>query len=289
MNRPSHLANQIAKVQTRLMGDPDTVVILARPGNDWTSSQDVLSERYAYRAFLTGSASDALTTMAPVHVDSAIDETNKGENIGLDFLTGTRNGRPTDLVLDQIGATARYDNAPGIGATVATRWPHAIAIEKSRIPVAHSGNYRIMAWSSMPNADGPSWSFVLEQSGFDGNDHRAKYPPNQRPLDMPCGFVVHEGVMHCAVTANSQPLGYPFDALAMDVAAWRSAAQPGFSGRRDNRWRFATRDSGCWPLALAASGTAIAVADTGNYPSCCGRPSYEHVARHGLNRNRAQR
>jgi hypothetical protein len=81
---------------------------------------------------------------------------------------------------------------------------------------------------------------------------------------MPYGLAVRGGGVLCADTANSRLVGYPLADLGMDRAAVALAGQPGFSDKGDNRWRFAARDSVCWPFALAASGGAIAIADTGN-------------------------
>ena len=176
-----------------------------------------------------------------------------------------RNGQPADLVLGQTDCATRDDNASGIGAAVGMRWPHTVAVDGNRILVADAGNNRIMVWNSMPNADGAPCSFVLGQSSFDGNDHnRAGYYPDKRALNMPYGMAIHDGVVFCADTANSRLVGYPRSDLGMDRAAAGLAAQAGFSDKGDNRWSFAARDSVCWPFALAASGTTLAIADTGN-------------------------
>ncbi|ACK52648.1 two component, sigma54 specific, transcriptional regulator, Fis family [Methylocella silvestris BL2] len=76
------------------MEEPGTVVIIARPGSDWSSSLEVLSERYAYRVVLAGSAAEALTTLSSIHVDLAIAEDNENESGGLDFLAGLRVSHP---------------------------------------------------------------------------------------------------------------------------------------------------------------------------------------------------
>lgn len=47
------------------------IVILSRPGGDWSSSRDVLSERYAYRVAVARSAAEALATMARVGMKPA--------------------------------------------------------------------------------------------------------------------------------------------------------------------------------------------------------------------------
>lgn len=176
-----------------------------------------------------------------------------------------RNGQPADLVLGQPDPTTRDDNAAGLGGAVGMRWPHSVAVAEGRILVADAGNNRVMVWNSMPNADGAPCSLVLGQASFDGNDHnRAGYYPDRGALNMPYGLTIHDGTVFCADTANSRLIGYPLKGLAMDAPATGLAAQPGFADKGDNRWRFAARDSVCWPFGLAASGTTLAVADTGN-------------------------
>ncbi|PNG27786.1 NHL repeat-containing protein [Methylocella silvestris] len=176
-----------------------------------------------------------------------------------------RNGQPADLVLGQTNTTTRDDNASGAGGAVGMRWPHSIAAANGQILVADAGNNRIMVWNAMPNADGAPCSFVVGQQTFETIDrNRAGYIPNDRALNMPYGLVVNDGALYCADTANSRLLAYPLGALKMDAAAAGLAGQPGFSDEGDNRWRFAARDSICWPFALAARGGTLAVADTGN-------------------------
>jgi len=64
-----------------------TIVILSRPGSDWSEALEALSERYAYRVILAGSPADALSAMGSIHVDLAIAEDREHEKVGLDFLT----------------------------------------------------------------------------------------------------------------------------------------------------------------------------------------------------------
>jgi two-component system response regulator HupR/HoxA len=71
-----------------------TVVVVARPGGDWSDCLEVLSERYAYGVVLAGSAAEALTHMSSIHVDLAVAEDRKDETIGLDFLTRLRVSHP---------------------------------------------------------------------------------------------------------------------------------------------------------------------------------------------------
>jgi hypothetical protein len=50
----------------------------------------------------------------------------------------------------------------------------------------------------------------------------------------------------------------------MDSPAIALAGQPKFSDKGDNRWRFASRDSLCWPYQAAACGHLLVIADAGN-------------------------
>ena len=54
--------------------------------------------------------------------------------------------------------------------------------------------------------------------------------------------------------------------LAEYVLAYATAVagQQSFVLKGDNRWKFATRESLCWPFAVATCGDLVAVADTGN-------------------------
>ena len=76
------------------MDHSGTVVIVARPGSDWSEAHEVLTERYAYRVILAGSAAEALAAMGSIQVDLAIAEERVDENVGLDFLTRLRISHP---------------------------------------------------------------------------------------------------------------------------------------------------------------------------------------------------
>ena len=76
------------------MNDSGTIVIVPRPRSDWSSALNVLEDRYAYRVILAASWSEALTTMASIHIDLAIAEDNAGETAGLDFLSSLRVSHP---------------------------------------------------------------------------------------------------------------------------------------------------------------------------------------------------
>lgn len=175
------------------------------------------------------------------------------------------NGQPADLVFGQPDMFARDDNAGSGASASGMRWPHTIAVTGGRIFVADAGNSRIMAWNGMPNADGAPASFILGQKNFEAIDHnRAAYDPSERALQMPYGIAVREGTLICADTANSRIVGFPLAGLDMDAPATMLAGQNGFGLKGDNRWKAATRDSLCWPFAIAVHEDMVAVADTGN-------------------------
>lgn len=175
------------------------------------------------------------------------------------------NGQPADLVLGQADMITRDDNAGVDTTSIGMRWPHAVVVHDGKVLVADAGNNRIMAWNAQPNADGAMASFVLGQTSFEANSHnRGGYHPNERSLQMPYGLAVLDGGLICADTANSRLVGYELDNIDMDRSAVRLSGQHGFQKKGDNRWRFATRDSLCWPFALAVQGQLVAVADTGN-------------------------
>jgi len=176
-----------------------------------------------------------------------------------------RNGQPADLVLGQADMRTHDDNAGSAAGASSMRWPHSIAVAEGRIIVADAGNSRIMVWNGMPNADGAPASFVIGQKTFEETDHnRAGYDPSERALQMPYGIALREGMLICADTANSRMVGFPLEGMEMDSGATALAGQRGFAEKGDNRWRFATRDSVCWPFAVAVCSDLLAIADTGN-------------------------
>ena len=93
------------------MDHSGTVVIVARLGGDWSDCLEVLSERYAYRVVLVGSAAEALTTMSSIHVDLAVADDRKDETVGLDFLTRLRVSHPeiTRVYVTPGGSSLSYD------------------------------------------------------------------------------------------------------------------------------------------------------------------------------------
>ena len=84
-------------------------------------------------------------------------------------------------------------------------------------------------------------------------------------MSMPYGIAVQGERLVVADTANSRLLALRSSAaLAMGVPATGVAGQRGFSDKGDNRWAAPARDSLCWPYNVAACGSTLVVADSGN-------------------------
>jgi hypothetical protein len=83
-------------------------------------------------------------------------------------------------------------------------------------------------------------------------------------MNMPYGLCVQDDCLIIADTANSRLLGFDLSDVRMDACASRLAGQPDFTRKGDNRWVPAARDSLCWPYGVAASGSTVAIADSGN-------------------------
>jgi hypothetical protein len=66
------------------------------------------------------------------------------------------------------------------------------------------------------------------------------------------------------LTANSRLISFEREWLGMGAGLTRLAGQASFEAKGDNRWRPAARDSLCWPYGVAASGDALAIADSGH-------------------------
>jgi hypothetical protein len=177
----------------------------------------------------------------------------------------TAHGTPADLVLGQPDFGSRDDNADLGGGAIGMRWPHGMAVAGRMLLVADAGLNRVMAWNSVPGRNGTPCDAVLGQADFNGRDHnRGAYAPTAATLNMPYGVAVHGNSIVVADTANSRLLGFDMTTIGTGAMATRLAAQGRFDGKGDNRWRSATRNSLCWPYAVAACETAVIVADSGN-------------------------
>jgi NHL repeat len=177
----------------------------------------------------------------------------------------TMNATSADLVLGQRDFVTRDDNAGDVGGALGMRWPHGIAVARGMLFVSDAGNNRVMVWRTFPRSIGQPCDFVLGQSDFMGLDHnRASYYPTSSALNMPYGLTVQDGMLVVTDTANSRLLGFELDGVAMDSPAIALAGQPLFSDKGDNRWRFASRDSICWPYSATACDDLLVIADAGN-------------------------
>jgi hypothetical protein len=182
-----------------------------------------------------------------------------------------RCGAPADLVLGQREFRTRDENAGVGGGAIGMRWPHAITVVEGALLVADAGNNRVMVWRSFPRDDGAPCDLVLGQSDLHAVDHnQAAYHPTASAMNMPYGLAVMRDRLVVADTANSRILGFDVAAIthgegvSHGAAARWIAGQPRFSDKGDNRWAAATRDSVCWPYAVAATGDTLVVADSGN-------------------------
>lgn len=172
-----------------------------------------------------------------------------------------RQGQAADLVLGQPDFTRRDENAGGVtGATM--RWPHAIVAWQGRLCVADAGNNRLLLWPGVPDRHMERAELIVGQDEIDALDHnRGEYWPSARSLNMPYGLAVHDERLLVADTANSRMLRFDVPLLREAAAV---AGQASFADKGDNRWRAATRDSLCWPYAIAMHGQTAIVVDSGN-------------------------
>jgi hypothetical protein len=177
----------------------------------------------------------------------------------------TQNGAPADLVLGQNDFATRDENGGRAVDAAGMRWPHAIAVDRGRLFVADAGDNRIMVWAAMPSDNGAPSTFVLGQADTSGTDHnQAAYYPTAAALNMPYGLARVGRQLIATDTANSRLVAYNLDAIATNAPARRLAGQASFQDKGDNRWGRETRDSLCWPYGIAAAGSLVAVADSGN-------------------------
>jgi hypothetical protein len=172
-----------------------------------------------------------------------------------------RHGQAADAVLGQVDFVRRDENAGAVGAA-SLRWPHAITHWQGRLCVADAGNNRLLLWANDPQQPLQACDHLIGQADALSVDHnRGHYWPDAGSLNMPYGLAVVGSRLLVADTANSRLLRFDDPAARHAVAL---AGQASFTDKGDNRWQRPTRDSLCWPYALAAAGGQVVVVDSGN-------------------------
>ncbi|MFT3729981.1 MAG: NHL repeat-containing protein [Hyphomicrobium sp.] len=177
----------------------------------------------------------------------------------------TESGAPADLVLGETDFVTRDGNAGRAVADAGMTWPHSVVVADRRLLIADAGNNRVMVWDELPEANGAPCSFVLGQKSFASIDHNAgSYYPTSATLNMPYSVARVGNRVAIADTANSRIVAHDISDLHMFAGARYLAGQATFCDKGDNRWRFPQRDSLCWPYGIAACGSTMVVADSGN-------------------------
>jgi len=172
-----------------------------------------------------------------------------------------RQGQPADAVLGQADFVHRDENAGAVGAA-SLRWPHAVTHWQGRLCVADAGNNRLLLWANDPQQPLQACDHLIGQADALSVDHnRGLYWPDAGSLNMPYGLAVVGSRLLVADTANSRLLCFDDPAARHAVAL---AGQASFADKGDNRWQLPTRDSLCWPYALAAADGQVVVVDSGN-------------------------
>lgn len=172
-------------------------------------------------------------------------------------------GQAADLVLGQDGFECRDENAGGPVSARSMRWPHMAVAWRGGLALADAGNNRIMIWDRLPTRNGQAADAVLGQSDLTSCDpNMVDYYPSAQALNMPYALAVLKDRLVVADTANSRIVG--FSDTSMCASADGLNGQPDFSGKGDNRWGLAERDTVCWPYGLSSRGSVLAVADSGN-------------------------
>lgn len=174
-----------------------------------------------------------------------------------------KTGQAADTVLGQTRFDSRDENAGDRVSAMSMRWPHQALQWGGKLAVADSGNNRIMIWNTLPDTHGRDCDSVLGQANMHDCDHNmGAYYPSAVALNMPYALAESDGLLLVADTANSRLLA--FDQSTTAAAATYLAAQVDFAAKGDNRWGMPQRDSVSWPYGMAALGSTVAIADSGN-------------------------
>lgn len=172
------------------------------------------------------------------------------------------------------GIPETWNQPPEVVLAGALFWPYGVAMHEERLYVADTGNRRVLVWDSIPETNRAAdrvlhedmrwphaFAFVGDRvivADAGANRISGDYKLSGQ-LNMPYGVTVSGDRLIVADTANSRLLGFELGGGKRYLAGQRTLSDKG-----DNRWGFATRDSLCWPYAVAACANTLVIADTGN-------------------------
>ena len=193
-----------------------------------------------------------------------------------------RSNQPADVVLGQADFAGGLANRGGETRADTMNWPYGVTLDEGRLYVADTGNRRVLAWDAVPQTNGAPADLILEGAlrwphavavhgerlfvadagvgrivAWSGSEFEGM---RGEELGMPYGVAIYGAGLVVADTANSRLLGYALD----HGPARRVAGQPDLTATGENRWGPAGRDTLCWPYGVAACGSTLVVADSGN-------------------------
>lgn len=175
------------------------------------------------------------------------------------------NGQPADMVLGQRDFVSGLENAGGHPTAASMRWPHSLASDGNRLILGDAGNNRVLIWNSLPDSHNQPADIILGQpNSLDVADNQG-YHLGQATLRFPYGVALWNDQIAVADTGNSRlMLWNDTDYLVTGQPADGVFGQVSFAENGENRWKQAARDTLCWPYGLCASGSMLAIADSGN-------------------------
>lgn len=174
------------------------------------------------------------------------------------------NGQPADLVLGQPDFRQVQPNRGGSVGPDTLHWPFGIASDGRRLVVADTGNRRVLIWHTFPTANGEPAHQVLGQRDFASHSENAGGRPGLLGMRWPHACALAGDRLAVADAGNHRVLLWPHLPVENGVPAAAVLGQPHPDSTMDNAGGQPGAHTLRFPYGVAAAGSQVWVADTGN-------------------------
>jgi hypothetical protein len=171
--------------------------------------------------------------------------------------------QPPDVVLGQSGfATGLANRGASMPAADTLNWCYGVGIHDGRLFVADTGNRRVLAWNTIPEANGTAADLVLGQRDFSTRDERGGGATGMR---WPHAVAAADGRLFVADAGTSRIMVWHHPPMMNGEPCHGVIGQATFDGTDHNRGAY---DPGAatlnMPYGVAALASRLAVVDTAN-------------------------
>ncbi len=177
----------------------------------------------------------------------------------------TEDAAPADLLIGQPDFGREGRNAKALPGPATLNVPTGIAAANGVLAIADAWNHRVLIWHGYPRASNQPADVVLGQADFVSClANRGLDTPRADTLNWCYGVTISDGRLMVADTGNRRVLTWDGIPETNGAPAARVLGQADFTCRDENAGHSVGPAGMRWPHAIAATTSALMVADAGN-------------------------